>query len=301
MTEVKRASRALRTALLWTSFLLSSGHALADHPGVQREPAATAEADSAAQPSTTAGGAQATQGPEQAAALAYQQALTSYSQGDVAAALNSMRQSYQLSKRAELLYNLAQLEEELNACSDSLEDYRRYLELVPHGRYREAALAARERLEPHCPTPAPSPLAAVAVSSEPAAKPEQEAKPSAGESAATSYWTAPRLVGWSAIASGALIGAGALYFELQAVQARRDYQQSVDNEANGGPASDPSLQDRQHHNQNLAIALGVTSAALVAGGALVLLLDPGKQEPHSRSARVYAAPGLVGAYYTQAF
>ncbi len=125
---MKRASRALHTALLWTSFLLSSGNALAEHEPGQPEQAATAEAKAGAQPGDAPPNALAKESPERAAAIAYQQALSSYSQGNVAAALSSMRISYQLSKRAELLYNLAQLEEELNACRDSLEDYRRYLE-----------------------------------------------------------------------------------------------------------------------------------------------------------------------------
>src|SRR6187402_863673 len=176
MTNVKRASRVLRTASVLASFLVSSGHALADDAPTQAGPAAAAND---APLGDAAEGSLAKASPEQAAAIAYQQALASYSQGDLAAALDSMRRSYQLSKRAELLYNLAQLEEELKACSDSLADYRRYLELVPQGRYREAAERACVRLEPQCPPPAAAtaPATTTFANTEPAAHDDQPKQP----------------------------------------------------------------------------------------------------------------------------
>ncbi|MEI9936173.1 MAG: hypothetical protein WDO69_03005 [Pseudomonadota bacterium] len=297
---MKRASRVLRTAPVWASLLLLSAHAFADDaPRAQQAQAAKGEANPGA-PADDDAASKAT--PEQAAAVAYQKALASYAQGEVAAALDSMRQSYQLSKRAELLYNLAQLEEELKACEDSLKDYRRYLELVPHGRYREAAELARERLEHECPAPAATPAPAAAVAASTARAPTPEPKQSAAKPEPASYWTTRRVIGWSAIATGTLAGVGALYFQLEAIQARNDYQKSVDAAAKpGGPPPDQSLQDRQHRTNDLAIVLGTSAGALVAGGALVLLLDPGKQAQHSRSARLYAAPGLVGAWYAQSF
>jgi hypothetical protein len=301
MPKVKRSSRVLRAASIWAPLLLSSGHALADDTPTRKTQAGKVEANFA-QPGDAAEATVSKSHPEQAAEAAYQKALVSYSQGDVVAALDSMRQSYELSKRAELLYNLAQLEDELKACTDSLQDYRRYLELVPHGRYREAAKRACERLEHECPLPttAPTPSALVEPKPENTAS-VPEPKPSDTAPTPPSYWTAPRVIGWSAIGAGALAGVGALYFRLEAGQAKNEFQQSVDNEANGGPMHDTSLQDRQHRNNNLAIAFAVTGGALIAGGALVLLLDPGKHAPATRSARLYATPGLLGACYMQSF
>gem|GEM_PF-1173302 len=302
----------LRAASVWTLFLLSSGHALAEAATTQS--ARTTKAD--AEPDARSGPAGAKIDPGQAASIAYQDALASYAKGDLAAALNSMRESYRLSKRPELLYNLAQLEEELKACSDSLEDYRRYLELAPQGRYREAAESASRRLQRECPPPtaqsilvastgapaapastgAPAAPASTVAAAAPATN-EDAAKPRPAETQDIPYWTAPRIIGWSALAAGTLAGVGALYFQIEAIHARNELQQDVDN----GPPIDTSLQTRQHRNNNTAIALAITGGALIASGAVVLLLDSSKHEPRSRSARLYAAPGLLGACYTQGF
>jgi hypothetical protein len=292
----------LRAASIWASLLLSSGHARADDSPTQKLHAAKTNADSSTAPSSATSATPSTASPERAAAIAYQTALECYAKGDLAGALDSMRESYQLSQRAELLYNLAQLEEELKACPDSLADYLRYLELVPRGRYRDSAEQARARLELACPPPAAAPTPATTVvalpdresndhrAAEPAASPEQ-----------SSYWTAPRAIGWSAIATGTLAGIGALYFQLEAIQAKSEFQQSVDRAQTGGPPPDYSLQDEQHRNNHLAIAFGITGGAMVAGGALLLLLDPGQHEQRSRSACLYALPGLAFACYAQHF
>ena len=296
MKNVTRLSRVLRSAPFWASFLLSSGHALADDAPAQKTPSTAADA------SASASARDASESSEQAATIAYQKALLSYAQGDLAGALDNMRKSYQLSKRAELLYNLAQLEEELKACSDSLADYRRYLELVPHGRYREAAEHARVRLELECPPPPAASTPAVPPPADPKqAASDHEPKQSGPKPEPNSYWTAPRVIGWSAIAAGTLAGVGALYFQLEAIHAKSEYQQSVDDAENGGAPPDQGLEDRRHRTNNLAIAFAATGGALVAGGALLVLLDPGKHQQHAASARLYAVPGLVGACYTHSF
>ena len=295
--KVKRASRVLGAVSVWVLFLLSSARALADDAPAQKalDPAADAT-----RPSDASGGVFSETTPKQEAAFAYQQALASYAKGDLAAALDSMRKSYQISKRPELLYNVAKLEDELKACPDSLEDYRRYLELVPQGHYREEAAQASERLGHECPPPAAAPTTTVVVPPPAAIAPLADAdaaQPLPSEPPADPYWTPPRVLGWSAIAAGTLAGIGALHFQLEAIQARNELQKDVDD----GPPLDMSLQTRQHHTNHTAIALAITGGAMVAGGALVLLLDSAKDEPSSRSARVYAAPGSIGAYFTQGF
>lgn len=288
----------LRTAPIWTALLLWSAPALADDNPTQK--VQTAKGDPDAHSHDGASVMPDDPSTERAAAAAYEKALASYAKGDVVAALERMRESYQLSQRAELLYNLAELEQELNACADSLTDYRRYLELVPHGRYRESAERARARLEAECPAPTAAPTALVSASDQPGpAQPPSKQLPTSVEQA--SYWTAPRVIGWSAIATGTLAGIGALYFQLEAIEAKDDYQQSVDRAQAGGSSPDQSLEDRQHRNNHLAIAFGVTGGAMVLGGALLLLLDPGSPPQQTRSAYVYALPGLIGGSYAQHF
>jgi len=295
-TKVKRASRVLRTAFLSTPIMLANAHALAEDSPTQKVLAANTDANARTQSVDTPEPGMTKASSEQLAAVAYQKAVESYANGDVAAALDSMRESYQLSKRAELLYNLAQLEEELKACGDARADYRRYLELVPNGRYRDSAQQASARLEEECPPHAPKP-----VSEAPEAPPVPSTPGPAGPGPATSYWTTARIVGWSTLSIGTLAGAAAIYFQVEAVQARDDLQQSVDNANAGGPAVDMTLQDRMHRYNHAAIGLGIASGAMIASGALVLLLDPGKPEQRSRSANLYAFPGLIGASYSQPF
>jgi len=292
----------LRSASFWTSLVLSSEHALADDSPMKKVQSASSGADSFVAPDPAIEAEPATSSSEQLAAIAYQKARASYANGDVLGALTSMRESYDLSKRAELLYNLAQLEAELNSCTHALADFRRYLELVPHGLHRESAAQERDRLEQTCPASEPTPTAPAPLSADPE-QPTTEAKDqtSAGKPTQSAYWTAPRIVGWSAIGAGTLTGTLAVYFQLQAIHTKEELQKSSDAADAGGPAVDMSLEDRQHNYNRMAIAFGITGGALVASGALVLLLDPGEGAQRSRSASLYALPGLVGASYTQQF
>ncbi|HEY1537619.1 MAG TPA: hypothetical protein VGF76_26545, partial [Polyangiaceae bacterium] len=267
---------------VWASFLVPS------------EPALAADG--------LAASSEATSSSDQAAADAYQRALAVYAQGDVKGAFASMRESYRLSKRPELLYNLARLEDELHDCQASLEDYRGYLERVPQGRYRQAAEQAIQNLGRSCPaadSAPPTPPQLV----EPSAVPRAHARADqhrAEPAPQLSYWTTPRWIGWSAIAAGTLAGVGALYFTLAAIDARDEYRSSFHIQ-DGIGYEDSSFQDRQHRDQTLAQALAVTGGALIAGGALVLILDPRKHEPARASALIYIQPSLLGACYSQNF
>jgi len=288
----------LRAASIGALILTSSGGAWADDSPAQKVQTAKRGAN-LAEPSGSPIPATPTDAKaEQLAAAAYQKALEDYAQGDVSAALGSMRESFQLSKRAELLYNLAQLEEELKSCDDALADYRRYLELVPQGHYREAATQAQERLERTCPSPGPTASDSPPISAAPAAKEQQL---TSEQTEPSGYWTMPRIVGWSAIGTAAVTGGMALYFHLHAVHARDELQQSEDIAESGGPAVDMTLQDQQHRYNRAAIGLGITSGVLVATGALLLLLDPGDTGQRAQTASVCVFPGWVGANYTQRF
>jgi len=202
-----------------------------------------------------------------------------------------------------LLYNLGRLEDELHDCQASLEDYRGYLERVPHGRYRQAAEQAIEDLSRACPA-ADSAPSTTSQPLGPAAPPRAQLSNDQKQSERgpqLSYWTPPRVIGWSAIATGTLAGVGTLYFTLAAIGARNDFQESVDEQFRGVGHLDSKLQDRQHRDQTLAQALAVTGGALIAGGALVLILDPRTHEQTRASALIYIQPSLLGACYSQNF
>jgi hypothetical protein len=251
----------------------------------------------------SAASSESTSSSEQAAADAYQQALAVYAKGDVKSAFANMRESYRLSKRPELLYNLARLEDELHECQASLDDYRGYLERVPQGRYRQAAEQAIKDLGRTCPAADSAPSTTsqpvgptTALSRAPVSDDQKQSEPAPQ----LSYWTTPRWIGWSAIATGTLAGVGALYFTLAAINARDEYRSSY-SLVNGIGQADSKFQDRQHRDQTLAQALAVTGGALIAGGTLVLILDPRKNEQTRASALIYIQPSLLGACYAQNF
>lgn len=226
------------------------------------------------------------------AEAAYEKAVSCYAAGDLQGALGFMSESYRLSQRPELFYNLASLKRELEQCRAALDDFRRYLELVPRGRYRERALQALEELEQECPSVArtePRANASVALS-------ERADLPGRSQE----YWTPPRVVAWSAMATGVLAGAGAVYFFLAASAARDDVQASVTAQVKGGPPWDQGRQEDQHRNQTLAHVFGVTSGALVAGGALLLVFGPaGERNPSGVAVSVQ--PGAAGASFSRQF
>lgn len=307
---VRCASRPLRAAAIWACFVLSSGAARAEN---KAETSKASGSDAASPPSSDAAPPQVASSPianaapgdvpsssEAAAEAAYQQAQAKYAKNDIKGALESMRESYRLCQRPELLYNLAMLERELQECRLALDDYTSYLKQVPQGRYRHAAEQASSELAGACPAvPAPPsvmPAPAPVPSAKPEPPPAPEPRPTASHSSSP-YWTPPRIIGWSAVTAGVLAGVGALYFTGAAVSARSEYQNSINAEVNGTGSHQPSLQDKQHRDQMLAEMLAVSGSALVAGGALVLIFGSKDQA----SAQLQAVPGWLGACYSQRF
>jgi hypothetical protein len=243
-------------------------------------------------------------------AEAYREALELHEAGDLKGSLRKMQEAHQLSQRAELFYNIARIEGELGDCRASLADYRRYLELVPEGRYRSVAEDASSRLSVECPDPAaPGPAAAAAMvpASQPAPAPPASERADSATAARPSepapYWTPPRIIGWSAVAAGAVAGATAVLFTLSAHDARDRYKQSVDHAySTGNPADiDRSFETEYQREARWARALGITSGVLAAGGILVLILTPSSQGGNATTARLYLQPGLLAATYAQAF
>jgi tetratricopeptide (TPR) repeat protein len=247
---------------------------------------------------------------EEEAAAAYREAFSLYESGDLRGALLKMKEAHRVSGRAELLYNIARLEKEVGDCAAALSDYQRYLELVPQGTYRAEAEAASKRLRKQCPEPEPpaaAPVAAVDPSAhvaapatpEPTVPPPVVASPSAQP--AQSYWTTPRIVGWSAIAAGTLAGAGAIYFRQSAIDARDRYAEEVREAEEEERPTDDSLMHEQHRDERWAWAFGVTGSLLAAGGIVMLALAPSSHSKSGAAAWFHVQPGLVAAAYSQRF
>ncbi|RYZ10352.1 MAG: hypothetical protein EOO73_01920 [Myxococcales bacterium] len=230
---------------------------------------------------------------------AYERADALYRARDLAAALREMERSYRLSHRADLLYNLARIEEELGQCPPARDHYRQYLEQLPDGEARGEAERAEERLAARCPDGAAEPVAALSV---PAATPPPPPPPAPLARSApppVTNGSTQRWLGWSLVAGGVVAGLGAAYFLDSALDSRSAYQASVDREVAGGPFSDPGLLAHQERDERTARVLGVSSAALLLGGAVVVLLAPSPQG--GRQAAVQVQPGRLAAVYVQTF
>jgi hypothetical protein len=114
------------------------------------------------------------------------------------------------------------------------------------------------------------------------------------------YWTEPRVLAWSAIVAGVLAGGGSLYFHFEALSARDADQKQIDATAPGTiPNHDPVLHNRLHRDNTWIGVLGVTGGALIAGGGLVLVLDP--HAPSRASARIDGGPGRFEACFSRSF
>jgi len=166
-----------------------------------------------------------------------------------------------------------------------------------------ARALANERLETRCgpvaaapesapppvvasPPPGPPPVLVPARSSAPLPPPHD---------GSTQRW-----LGWSLVAGGVVAGVGAAFFLDAAIDSRNALQASVNAQVAGGPRYDPGLRDDQHGHERTARALGVSSAALLVGGAVVVLLAP-KDSGAGRRAALQLEPGLYAATYGQSF
>jgi len=242
---------------------------------------------------------------EVVAESAYQQAQAKYAKQDIKGALESMRESYRLCQRPELLYNLAMLERELQECRPALDDYSSYVQRVPQGRYRQAAEQAIVELSRECPAVAAASPAPPPAAPPPSTKSEPQSAPDPGKNAViqpdSPYWTPPRVVGWSAVTAGLLAGGAALYFLGAAVSERSAFSNSVDTRFVSGGLPDMRLQDRQHRDQQLAQVLAFSGGALVTGGILVLIFGPPDRKQATLHAQIQVQPGCLEARFTQPF
>jgi len=295
---------------LGASFLLSSARALAQDNATRSrgEPAANPESRAGAPTgdTTNARSSAAEVERDQAAARAYQQALSAYSRGDVQAAFQNMQQSYLLSGRAELLFNLARLERELQHCEAARSDYEGYVRSVQNGKFRSEAQQAVQDLQRQCPADSapktePASSAAEPPADPPAALPPPSAVPfprtrESSHARAESYWTARRIVGWSATASGVITGGVALYF-LNAAISDHDAAAKIAAPYKSAPRNPPwaSKEEAEHRELRAAYVLGITAGALVVGGVVVLLLSPKSNASATASATIAAYPGYLGA------
>jgi hypothetical protein len=263
----------------------AEGSAQAAPPNVASSPATEAEGD----PASLFRGAQAR-----------------YEAGDTAGALVLMRRAYELSRRPELLFNLGELERELDECQPALRDYRAYLTEVTAGARREQAEQRVRELEAECPPvtpvapvvrvtptpPAPAPTPA------PAPHPHVSIRPSPP----APYFTPLRIAGWSAVGASVITGTLATYFTVKAAGDESDLEASIRSASSTGfSREDKALESDGRHSAQLARALGISAVGLATVGVTLLLLPSSSREERRPRVSLVGGPTGFNAGWQTAF
>jgi tetratricopeptide (TPR) repeat protein len=228
----------------------------------------------------TGGLAHAQGGPSEAdlklAKQHHQLGTTYYDQGAYDKALQAFKESYELSRKPELLYNIAKCHESLGHLEEAIAHYRRYLSetgkedatIGARIRNLEARLEKQKAPPPPATQPATQPAAVTSPEkpkpAEPAPPPEQ----------GTSWKT---IAGWSLVGLGvAALGAGIAMGAVSGAKATE-----VEDAYRAGNLDWADLKDVEASGQGLEVGMIVgvcVGAAAAVGGAALLLLSRGGGE-----------------------
>jgi hypothetical protein len=286
--ETKR--RDVRTSVLTLAFAISM---LSSGVGFAQESAASTSED-----------------PNARAAALFDEAEARYVAGDVAGALAAMQASYDVSKRAELLFNLGELRRELGQCTEARESYTAYLEQVAESPHRERAVRALDVLRVECPEPvASSPVASAprpsVAASEPRPAPVTFVRPiAAPPEAQPKSWAPTAIVAWSAIGAAVVTGAGATYLAVKAANDESRLEARIKTlQSQGGGVSDADreLEADGRRAATWAQVLGVGAAGLATLGVSLLVFGQNGDETDGAVLTIEAHAGGANAVYLHSF
>ena len=132
--------------------------------------------------------------------------------------------------------------------------------------------------------------------------------PSAPRVTESHYWSTPRVVGWTAVGTGALAGVATVYFTLAAKSAQSDVESALNAEkaapANARIPWDASGHTREEDGrraQALAQGFGIASAALLIGGSALVIFGTDKKDHEAPSLALGASAGAAHIQYATAF
>jgi tetratricopeptide (TPR) repeat protein len=212
-----------------------------------------------------------------------------YEQADYTDAVKEFNEAYRLSKRTDLLYNIAVCYERLNDYDNAIATLKRYLIEKPNAPDRvtiesriqnlQKAKEAQPAPGKPVPAPAPKPIASpVSTVSAPATRSERPAR----------WWLTGTVIG----AAGAAVLAGSLGTGLAAHSLYQDLSKKCQNQS---CPPDRNLENEQSRGRALGIAsdvlLGVGIAAVATGVVLLIV----KSRHHPTAVRqAWLAPSLRG-------
>lgn len=216
----------------------------------------------------------------------FAEAQQHYEAGELNEALQKTLRCYELTHAVNLLHNLAVIYQQLGDCPHSLEYYRRYVREAEDDQQRANAQRHIASLSSQCDAPlaaeatpesVPGVTAPAPVPKSPPApgvtgpSPVFRAAPTPGAPSADpaspgfQHWTT---LGWVALSTGVVAGAGATYFAIGALEAQRDAK-------NASTSAD--FDDRSSalaRNSTLAGVLGATSLVALGLGTYALIVAP---------------------------
>jgi tetratricopeptide (TPR) repeat protein len=208
-----------------------------------------------------------------------------YNRSDYEGALKQFQQSYALSKKAPLLFNMARCHESLGQHEKAIELYTDYLGSGPaNSKTIEARIANLKRLlkkkQPDVASPPATP------------RPEPSVEPT--PTRPTGRPRPLRIPGWVLVGTGAAMLITGIVAGVMVLQKKKDAEQA---NKDGKEYSDTkSIEDSGRTWQKVEIATLVVGGAAAAAGAVLLILDArGGKPPHERRAWVtpVVAPGAA--------
>jgi tetratricopeptide (TPR) repeat protein len=258
------------------SFLLALALAA---PGLAAEETEDSSAGEKDGPEARAAGEESAGDDEARAREAYAAAEEHFAAGRYREALQGFSEAYEMSGRADLLYNLAVCHERLGDAGRAAAHYRRYLEEKPDAEDAEQVRARLEKLGPVEEEPPPE--------EEPATQREDreliDLEPAAEKEAEEIFWP------------GVVIGAGGLVLASGALTAIAAYKKYHDLDVGCSPGCSEAKVSRV---RSIALAadvqLGIGAAAVAAGTIWWILAGDGESEGEARIA-ISPAPAEGGA------
>lgn len=216
---------------------------------------------------------------------------TYYDQAAYDKALTAFEESYNLSKKAALLFNIGKCYEALGKLEQAIEHYERYLKATDTSDPNLAARIEnlRKRVAAARPQPAPEPTPTPAPEPTPPAEPAQPEQPAPdpAQPARWMTWTGWTLVGvgGASIVTSIVLG---VFAQRKADAVERYW---ADKERDWAEVS--VFEDEGKALQTGQIVTMIAGIAIAGGGVAMLLLAP-KHESRRVTLTPQIGPGLVG-------
>jgi tetratricopeptide (TPR) repeat protein len=234
------------------------------------------------------------QGDDELAEKYYRLGEELYKRADYEGALKEFTQSYEISKRPALLFNMARCHESLGQPEEAIRLYTDYLKSGPsNASVIEARINNLQRLvEKKKPAPIPAPVSPP----KPEVVPEKE--PSSGSAArkeapvpveeGTSPSKPLRLTGWILVGAGGALVATGIILGMKAASKQSELEDA--NAAGKEYADVKPIEDQGRTYKNAGIGTFVLGAAAAVTGTILLLLEGRSGESKERA---WITPGLV--------